>query len=43
MGATPRYAIINPETGKIDRHIFMDQAIYDEEMAKIFGRTWLMR
>jgi len=42
MGATPQYAIIDPETGKIDRCIFMDQAIYDEEMAKIFGRTWLM-
>src|SRR6266705_2221493 len=42
MGATPQYAIIDPETGKIDRRIFMDQAIYDEEMVKIFGRTWLM-
>jgi len=42
MSATPQYAIIDPETGKIDRRIFMDQAIYDEEMAQIFGRAWLM-
>ena len=42
MGATQQYVIIDPETGKIDRRIFIDQDIYDEEMAKIFGRTWLM-
>ena len=42
MGATQKYAIIDPETGKIDRRIFIDQAIYDGEMAKIFGRAWLM-
>ena len=42
MSATLRYAIIDPETGKIDRRIFIDQAIYDDEMARIFGRAWLM-
>jgi phenylpropionate dioxygenase-like ring-hydroxylating dioxygenase large terminal subunit len=42
MDAMSRYAIIDPETGKIDRRIFIDQAIYDEEMARIFGRAWLM-
>ena len=42
MGATQQYAIIDPQTGKIDRRIFIDQDIYDEEMAKIFGRAWLM-
>ena len=38
-GMDPRhkYAIIDPDTGKIDRRIFSDQAIYDEEMEKIFG------
>ena len=41
-GCTQKYTIIAPETGKIDRRIFIDQAIYDEEMAKIFGRAWLM-
>jgi phenylpropionate dioxygenase-like ring-hydroxylating dioxygenase large terminal subunit len=38
----PKYAVIDPATGKIDRAIFSDQAIYDEEMEKIFGRAWLM-
>ena len=42
MGVTQKYAVIDSETGKIDRRIFIDQAIYDEEMAKIFGRAWLM-
>ena len=42
MGSAPRYAVIDPDTGKIERRIFSDQAIYDEEMAKIFGRAWLM-
>jgi choline monooxygenase len=42
MGATQQYAIIDPQTGKMDRRIFIDQAIYDEEMEKIFGRAWLM-
>ncbi len=34
MGATRKYAVIDPATGKIDRRIFSDQAIYDEEMEK---------
>src|SRR5262249_39560511 len=42
MGAVPKYSIIDPATGKIDRRIFSDQAIYDAEMEKIFGRAWLM-
>ena len=42
MGATQKYAVIDPDTGKIDRRIFSDQAIYDDEMEKIFGRAWLM-
>ena len=29
MGATQKYSIIDPATGKIDRHIFSDQAVYD--------------
>ncbi len=42
MDAMPKYTVIDPATGKIDRRIFSDQAIYDEEMEKIFGRAWLM-
>ncbi len=37
-----KYDILEPETGALDRRIFVDQAIYDEEMEKIFGRAWLM-
>ena len=42
MGAARNYAVIDPATGKLDRRIFSDQAIYDDEMEKIFGRAWLM-
>ena len=37
-----KYEILDPETGKLDRRIFVDQAIYEEELEKIFGRAWLM-
>ena len=39
---TQKYRVIDPDTGKIDHHIFADRAIYDQEMEKIFGRAWLM-
>ena len=42
MGAIRKYAVIDPATGKIDRCIFSEQAVYDDEMEKIFGRAWLM-
>jgi phenylpropionate dioxygenase-like ring-hydroxylating dioxygenase large terminal subunit len=42
MGATQKYVVIDPATGKIDRRIFSEQAVYDDEMEKIFGRAWLM-
>ena len=42
MRATPKYVVIDPTAGKIDRRIFSEQAIYDDEMAKIFGQAWLM-
>ena len=42
MGATQKYVVIDPATGKIDRRIFSDQAVYDDEMERIFGRAWLM-
>src|SRR5262245_43018689 len=37
-----RYRIIDPVRGALDRRIFVDQAVYDEEMEKSFGRPWLM-
>jgi phenylpropionate dioxygenase-like ring-hydroxylating dioxygenase large terminal subunit len=42
MGAARNYAVIDPASGKLDRRIFSDEAIYDQEMEKIFGRAWLM-
>jgi len=42
MGTTPKYIVIDPASGKIDRRIFSEHAVYDDEMAKIFGRAWLM-
>jgi phenylpropionate dioxygenase-like ring-hydroxylating dioxygenase large terminal subunit len=42
MGAARRYAVIDPATGKLDRRIFSDEAVYADEMEKIFGRAWLM-
>ena len=42
MGATQKYSVIDPATGKVDRRIFSDQGVYDREMERIFGRAWLM-
>src|SRR6266851_9435042 len=42
MGTARKYVVIDPATGKLDRRIFSEQAIYDDEMEKIFGRAWLM-
>jgi phenylpropionate dioxygenase-like ring-hydroxylating dioxygenase large terminal subunit len=42
MGDARTYAIIDPDTGRIDRRIFSDPAIYDDEMEQIFARAWLM-
>src|SRR5438445_13739676 len=42
MDTTRKYVVIDPATGKLDRRIFSEQAIYDDEMEKIFGRAWLM-
>jgi phenylpropionate dioxygenase-like ring-hydroxylating dioxygenase large terminal subunit len=42
MATTQKYDVINPATGKLDRRIFTEQVIYDDEMEKIFGRAWLM-
>jgi len=42
VAGSKKYDIIDPETGRLDRRIFVDQEIYEEEMEKIFGRAWLM-
>jgi phenylpropionate dioxygenase-like ring-hydroxylating dioxygenase large terminal subunit len=35
------YNVIDFEKGKLDRTIFSDPDIYQEELEKIFGRSWL--
>jgi nitrite reductase/ring-hydroxylating ferredoxin subunit len=42
LEAARKYAVIDHATGKLDRRIFSEQAIYDDEMEQIFGRAWLM-
>jgi phenylpropionate dioxygenase-like ring-hydroxylating dioxygenase large terminal subunit len=42
VAGSKKYQIIDPETGFLDRRIFVDPDIYEEEMEKIFGRAWLM-
>ena len=36
------YHVIDLETGQLDRAIFADRHIYEEELTQIFGRAWLM-
>jgi len=42
MALTKKYDVIDPETGQLDRRIFVDEDIYQEELEKVFGRAWLM-
>ena len=42
MVATKKYSIIDAETGALDRRIFVDADVYQEELEKIFGRAWQM-
>ena len=42
MASTKNYRIIDLETGQLDRYIFADPDVYQEELEKIFGRAWLM-
>jgi phenylpropionate dioxygenase-like ring-hydroxylating dioxygenase large terminal subunit len=42
MAGTKNYRIIDLETGQLDRYIFADPDVYQEELEKIFGRAWLM-
>ena len=33
--------MVDPDGGLIDRRIFSDEAIYKQEMRRIFARSWL--
>ena len=42
MATARHYSVIDPTTGKLDRRIFSDQSVYDDEIERVFGRAWLM-
>ena len=37
MVAIKKYDVIDQSTGALDRSIFIDEAVYQEELEKIFG------
>ena len=41
MAVSQKYNVIDPEKGTLDRRIFTDQQIYDDELQRIFKRAWL--
>ena len=41
MVISQKYNILNPETGALDRRIYGNEEIYQEELEKIFGKAWL--
>ena len=41
MVVSKQYDIIDTQSGSLDRKIFVDPSIYEEELEKIFGRSWL--
>ena len=42
MATKAKYNVVDMVEGKLDRRIFVDRGIYEEELEKIFGRAWLM-
>ena len=42
MVVSQKYNVIDPETGGLDRSVFVDQDMYQDELEKVFGRSWLM-
>jgi|TARA_B100000809_G_scaffold227667_1_gene240133 phenylpropionate dioxygenase-like ring-hydroxylating dioxygenase large terminal subunit len=40
--SSEKYNVIDLKTGQLDRRIFSDNEIYQEELENIFGRAWLM-
>lgn len=35
-------ALIDDETGRIDPRIYTDDALYQQELERVFGRSWLL-
>ena len=42
MSTRTRHDVIDMEKGTLDRRIFTDADIYQEELEKVFGLAWLM-
>jgi len=42
MVIAQKYNIIDPDRGFLDRRVFTDEEMYQDELEKIFGRAWLM-
>jgi phenylpropionate dioxygenase-like ring-hydroxylating dioxygenase large terminal subunit len=42
VATAKKYDVIDAETGRLDRRIFVDEDVYREEMEKVFGRAWVM-
>ena len=42
MVVAKKYDVVDLERGTLDRRVFGDESIYQEELEKIFGRVWQM-
>ena len=42
MVVTQKYNVIDLDKGTLDRRIFTDGQVYQEELEQVFGRAWLM-
>ena len=42
MAVSSGYNVIDPEKGALDRRVFTDEQVYQDELENIFGRAWLM-
>ena len=41
MAVSTKYSIIDLEKGTLDRRVFTDERVYQDELEQIFGRAWL--
>ena len=42
MAISQKYNVVDAEKGVLDRRVFVDQKVYEDELEKVFGRAWLM-
>ena len=42
MVVSQKYNVVDLEKGTLDRSVFTDERIYQDELEQIFGRAWLM-